>query len=87
MFYIMKMNSFNVRSPVCRSDMDTTEGQKKVLMMAKERENNSKDIYQSKVINYEEERVLVDDLKILESRREYVLSEADERREPKRRKE
>ena len=30
--------------------MDTTEGQKKVLRMAKEREKNSKDIYQSKVI-------------------------------------
>ena len=28
------------------ADMDTTEGQKKVLRMAKERENNSKDIYQ-----------------------------------------
>ena len=36
--------------------MDTTEGQKKVLRMAKERENNSKDIYQSKVIKDEEDR-------------------------------
>ena len=34
--------------------------------MAKESEKNSKDIYQSKVIKYEEERVLVADLKILE---------------------
>ena len=50
--------------------MDTTEGQKKVLRMVKERENNSKDIYQSKVIKDEEERVLVDDLKILERWRE-----------------
>ena len=33
------------------ADMDTTEGQKKVLRTAKERENNSKDIYQSNVIN------------------------------------
>ena len=66
------------------ADMDTTEGQKKVLRMAKEREKNSKDIYQSKVIKDEEERVLVDDLNILEM--EGVLSEADERREPKRRK-
>ena len=32
------------------ADMDTTEGHKKVLRMAKEREKNSKDIYQSKVI-------------------------------------
>ena len=51
--------------------MDTTEGQKKVLRMAKETENNSKDIYQSKVINDEEDRVLVDDIKILERLREY----------------
>ena len=41
------------------------------MRMAKERENNSKDIYQSKVIKYEEERVLVEDLKILERWREY----------------
>ena len=40
------------------ADMDTTEGQKKVSRMAKERENNSKDIYQSNVIKDEEERVL-----------------------------
>ena len=53
------------------ADMDTTEGQKKVLRMAKEREKNSKDIYQSKVIKDEEERVLVDDLKILERWMEY----------------
>ena len=51
--------------------MDTTEGQKNVLKMAKEREKNSKYIYQSKVIKDEEERVLLDDLKILEIWREY----------------
>ena len=51
--------------------MDTTEGQSKVLRMAKERENNSKDIYQSKVIKDEEKTVLVEDLKILERWREY----------------
>ena len=39
--------------------------------MAKEREKNSKDIYQSKVITDEDERVLVEDLKILERWREY----------------
>ena len=38
------------------TDMDNTEGQKKVLRMAKERENISKDIDQSKVIKDEEER-------------------------------
>ena len=51
--------------------MDTTEGQKKVLRMAKETEKNSKDIYQSKVIKDEEENVLVQDFKILERWREY----------------
>ena len=44
--------------------------------MGKEREKNLKDIYQSKVIKDEEERVLVEDLKILEM--EGVLPEADE---------
>ena len=56
------------------ADIDTTEGQKKVLRMAKERENNSKDIYQSKVIKDEDERVLVDDLKMMEE----VLPEGGE---------
>ena len=53
------------------ADMDTTEGQKKVLRMAKAREKNSKDIYQSQVIKDEDERVLVGDLKILERWRKY----------------
>ena len=53
------------------ADMDTTEGEKKVLRMVKEREKNSKAMYQSKVIKDEEERVLVDDLKISERWREY----------------
>ena len=55
--------------------MDATEGQKKVLRMATEREKNStKDIYHSKVIKDEEERVLVDDLGEMEG----VLPESDE---------
>ena len=53
------------------ADMDTTEGQNNVLRMAKEREKNSNYIYQSKVITDEEERVLVEDLKILLRWREY----------------
>ena len=53
------------------ADMDTTEGQKKVMRMAKEREKNSKDIYQSKVIKDEEGRVLVEDLEILKRWRKY----------------
>ena len=36
--------------------MDTTEGQKKVLMVAKERGNNTKDMYQSKAIKDVEDR-------------------------------
>ena len=52
-------------------DTDTTEGQKKVLRMAKKGKKNSKDIYQWKVIKDEEERVLVEDLKILERWREH----------------
>ena len=53
------------------ADTDTTEGQKKVLRMVKERDKNSKDIYQSTMIKCEEERVLMKDLKILERWREY----------------
>ena len=53
------------------ADTNTTKGHKTVLRMAKEREKNSKDIYQSNVINDEEDRVLVEDLKILERWREY----------------
>ena len=51
--------------------MDTTKGQKTVLRMSKERENNSKSMYQSKGIKDEEDRVLVDDLKILARWSEY----------------
>ena len=51
--------------------MDTTDGQKKVLRIAKERENNSNDLSQSNVIKDEEQRVLAEDLKILERWREY----------------
>ena len=54
--------------------------------MAKDGEKNSKDIYQSNVIKYEEERerVHVEDLKILERWREYYQKLMNE---PKRRKE
>ena len=51
--------------------METTVGQKKLLRMAKERENNSKDISQLKVIKVGEERVLVEDVNISERWREY----------------
>ena len=56
--------------------MDTTERQKKVLWMAKERENNSKDMYQSKVIKYTEESVGGGFKDLGEMER--VLSDADE---------
>ena len=62
------------------ADMDTTEGQNKVLMMAKEKGNNSKNIYQSKAIKDVEDRetVLVDDLKILERWRKYYHKRMNE---------
>ena len=64
--------------------MDSTEGQTKVLRMAKEREKNTKDIYQSNVIKDEEEGLLVDDVKILERWREYyqkLMNEENPREE------
>ncbi len=54
------------------------------MRMAKERENNSKDIYpiyQSNVIKYEEDRVVVDDLKILERWGEYYQNLTNEEKE------
>jgi len=53
------------------SDLDTEEGTKKVLRMAKQRDKNSKDIYQTKLIKSEEGRVLVKDEKILKRWKEY----------------
>ena len=41
------------------------------MRMEKEREKNSKDIHQLKVIKDEEERVLMEDFKLLERWREY----------------
>ena len=52
--------------------------------MAKERENNSKDIYQSTMIKDEEDKVLVDDIKIMERWREYyqkLMNEDNPRQE------
>ena len=49
--------------------------------MAKEMENNSKDIDQSNVIKYEEDRVLVDALKILERWGEYYQNLTNEEKE------
>ena len=57
--------------------MDTTEGQKKVLRMAKEMELNSKDIYQSKLIKDEETESVGEGFKDL-GEMEGVLPEADE---------
>ena len=42
-------------------DLDTTEGTKKVLRIAKQRDKNSKDIYQTRQIKSEDGDVLVKD--------------------------
>ncbi|XP_047481257.1 uncharacterized protein LOC125033631 [Penaeus chinensis] len=47
-------------------DLDTAEGMEKVLRMAKQKDKNSKDIYQMKLINSEEGYVLTKDEEILE---------------------
>ena len=52
-------------------DMDSDEGKKRVLRMAKQRDKNSKDIYQAKLIKDEDGSVLTQDCKILERWRTY----------------
>ncbi|XP_063597228.1 uncharacterized protein LOC134773912 [Penaeus indicus] len=54
-------------------DLDTGEGMKKVLKMAKQRDKNSKDIYQAKLIKSEEGNVLVKDEEILERWQTYFI--------------
>ena len=47
-------------------DLDSVEGQKKVLRMAKSRNRSSKDIYQTKLIKNEDGSVLMEDNKIIQ---------------------
>ena len=47
-------------------DMDSTEGQGKVLRIGKQRDKNSKDIYQTKLIKDETGTVLIEDDKIVD---------------------
>ncbi|XP_047491069.1 uncharacterized protein LOC125040532 [Penaeus chinensis] len=47
-------------------DLDTAEGMKKVLRMAKQKDKNSKDIYQRKLMKSEEGNVLTKNEEILE---------------------
>ncbi|XP_037803562.1 uncharacterized protein LOC119597969 [Penaeus monodon] len=54
-------------------DLDTTEGTKKVLRIAKQRDKNSKDIYQTKWIKNDEGNVLTNDEDILERWRLYFM--------------
>ncbi|XP_063591302.1 uncharacterized protein LOC134768404 [Penaeus indicus] len=54
-------------------DLDTGEGMKKVLKMAKQRDKSSKDIYQAKLIKSEEGNVLVKDKEILERWQTYFM--------------
>ena len=68
--------SKGLRSPICRHGYhrrteESTED-------AKERQNNSKNMYLSKVPKDEEDRVPVEDLKILERWREYYQKLTDE---------
>ena len=50
---------------VLYEDMDTIDGLKRVLKMAKQRDKNSKDIYQTKLIKDDEGSVIVEEAEIL----------------------
>ncbi|XP_047487853.1 uncharacterized protein LOC125038387 [Penaeus chinensis] len=52
-------------------DMETLDGQNRALRIAKQRDKNSKDIYQTKLIKDEEGNVLVEDAMILNRWRAY----------------
>ena len=68
-------------------DLDSVEGQKKVLRMARSRNRNSKDVYQTKLIKDEDGSVLVDDDKILKRWREYFHKLMNEENPRERRQE
>ena len=50
---------------VLYEDMDTIGGLKRVLRMAKQRDKNSKDVYQTKLIKDDEGNVVVEEAEIL----------------------
>ena len=52
-------------------DLESVEGQKNVLRMARSRNRNSKDVYQTKLIKNEDGSVLIEDDKILKRWQEY----------------
>nr|XP_027227214.1 uncharacterized protein LOC113819172 [Penaeus vannamei] len=56
---------------VLYEDMETIDGQKRALRMAKQRDKNSKDIYQTKLIKDEKGNVLVENAEILKRWQEY----------------
>ena len=68
-------------------DMDSAEGQRKVLRIAKQRDKNSKDIYQTKLIKDEEGTVLIEDDKILNRWRGYFQKLMNEENPRERRQE
>ena len=65
-------------------DLDTTEGQKRALRMAKKKDKDSKDIYQAKAIKNKEGVTLFENDKILERWHEYfktLMNEENPREE------
>jgi len=56
---------------VLYEDMETIDGQKRALRMAKQRDKNSKDIYQTKLTKDEKGNVLVENAEILKIWQEY----------------
>ena len=67
--------------------MDSTEGQGKVLRIAKQRDKNSKDIYQTKLIKDEKGTVLIEDDKIVDRWRGYFQKLMNEENPRERRQE
>ena len=67
-----KVSKKNIASAKARAyqvlyeDMDTINGLKRVLRMAKQRDKNSKDIYQTKLIKDDEGNVIVEEAGDLE---------------------
>jgi len=65
-------------------DLDTTEGQKQVLRMAKKKDRDSKDIYQAKLIKNKEGETLFENDKILQRWHDYfrtLMNEENPREE------
>ena len=62
---VAKKNVASAKARVPYVDMDTIDGLKRVLIMAKQRDKNSKDTYQTKLIKDDEGNVIVEEAEIL----------------------